>query len=179
MKRLIVFFLTALVLVAHASEIPLDLTTLIQRAQSGDAKAQFDLGLKYAQADGVAKNEAEAKKWLRKSADQGYTVAEFVVGLNYFNGEGVKKNYGEALKWFHKSADKGDMYAQAYLGGMYLDGLGVAVNKVQAYKWFVLAAAQGNKDTEEDRTKLEQTMSPAEIAEAKKLSAEWKPKKGN
>jgi hypothetical protein len=42
------------------------------RAEQGDAKAQYSLGAAYALGEGVAKDSAEAVKWYRKAADQGY-----------------------------------------------------------------------------------------------------------
>jgi TPR repeat protein len=33
--------------------------------------AQYNLGMAYRNGDGVAKDEAEAKQWLQKAADQG------------------------------------------------------------------------------------------------------------
>jgi TPR repeat protein len=59
---------------------------------------------------------------------------------------------------------------------MYANGRGVPENYVDAYKWFVLALAQGNGLAEYDRDLLRGIMTPAQIAEAQKLAAEWKPK---
>ena len=50
-------------------------------------------------------------------------------------------------------------------------------NDVQAYKWFNLAAAQGNADAKSGKAIIEKEMTREQIAEAQKLSAEWKPTK--
>jgi hypothetical protein len=42
--------------------------------------------------------------------------------------------------------------------------------------WYSLAAAQGNKAAEHNGHILATKMTPAQIAEAKRLAAEWKPK---
>jgi hypothetical protein len=48
-----------------------------QRAAAGnDASAQYHLGLLYRDGIGVAKNEAEARVWFKKAADQGYVIAQ-------------------------------------------------------------------------------------------------------
>ena len=71
-------------------------------AEQGDAKAQVDLGVMYANGDGVPENDAEAVKWFRKAADQGDAKAQFDLGVMYANGDGVPENDAEAVKWFRK-----------------------------------------------------------------------------
>lgn len=45
---------------------------------------------------------------------------------------------------------------------------------VLAYKWLNLAAASGNNEAEELRKEAANSMTPDQIAEAQKLSREWK-----
>ena len=40
-------------------------------AEQGDAVAQFNLGVSYANGDGVPENDAEAVRWYRMAAEQG------------------------------------------------------------------------------------------------------------
>ena len=55
----------------HAQQ-PLDeLRTL---AEQGDAAAQFNLGFRYDYGWGVPEDDAEAVRWYRLAADQGYAV---------------------------------------------------------------------------------------------------------
>ena len=51
---------------------------------------------------------AEAGKWYRKSADQGYAQAENNLGILYYYGQGVAKDYTEAAKWYRKAAEGKD-----------------------------------------------------------------------
>jgi TPR repeat protein len=44
-------------------------------AGQGDARAQFKLGSMYEDGHGVAQSDAEALKWYRLAADQGYALA--------------------------------------------------------------------------------------------------------
>ena len=63
---------------------------------------------------------------------------------------------------------------------MYANGKGVPRDYVQAYKWYNLAAAQGNAISGTASLvveELEEKMTPEKIAEAKRLSREWKPRK--
>ena len=49
---------------------------VFRRAEKGNAKAQFDLGLKYDTGEGVRQDYAEAAKWYRKAKDQGVAGAQ-------------------------------------------------------------------------------------------------------
>lgn len=42
-----------------------------------------------------------------------------------------------------------------------------------AYKWYSVAASQGNDDRDECLNLLEESMSPDEIAEAKRQADQW------
>ena len=77
---------------------------------------------------------------------------------------------------FRSAANQGEAVAQTKLGIMYDDGEGVPKDKVQAYKWLSLAAANGDKPAPMLRDLLAKEMTAAQIAEAKKLASEWKPK---
>ena len=77
------------------------------RAEKGDAKAQFVLGLKYDTGKGVRQDYTEAEKWYRKAAEQGYAEAQFNLGTMYDEGRGVRQDYAEAAKWYRKAKDQG------------------------------------------------------------------------
>jgi TPR repeat protein len=67
--------------------------------------------------------------------------------------------------------------AQYGLAWMYANGDGVPKDNVQAFMWWDLAAAQGFIGAKTNRNTIEKKMTPAQLAEAQKLSREWKPKK--
>jgi TPR repeat protein len=46
-----------------------------QRAMSGQASAQYDLGMRYLNGDGVEENLEEGRKWIEKAAKQEHTMA--------------------------------------------------------------------------------------------------------
>lgn len=146
-------------------------------AQKGDAKAQSNLGLMYATGRGVPQNAVEAEKWIRKAAEQGLAEAQYNLGLINVKGQGVRQNNAEALKWFRKSSDQGYAKAQYILGVMYLQGVGVPKNLVQAYMWWYLSGSQGDQDAVKAINAIKGKMTPAQIAKAKKLASQWKPKK--
>jgi len=60
--------------------------------------------------------------------------------------------------------------AQLELGKMYMRGNGVIQDQVQAHMWFSVAAAKGNGRALEIRDALAKSMTPAQIAEAQRLT---------
>ena len=84
-------------------------------ASSGDAVAQYNLGMCYARGVGVSQDMAEAVKWFRLSADQGHAAAQYELGACYLRGEGVPRDAAEAAKWFRLAADQGNQLAQEAL----------------------------------------------------------------
>lgn len=65
-----------------ATQTTVSITELQQKAQAGDAQAQFDLALCY--GDGVNKDEVVAFEWLKQAAELGHVNAQFALGLFYF-----------------------------------------------------------------------------------------------
>ena len=120
---------------------------------------------------------ATAIPLFRPLADQGNADAQYVLAMMYRVGDGVPENGAEAVRWYRKAADQGLAPAQLGLGLMYANGEGVPQNDVEAYMWWNLAAAQGEDDAKENKAILEKRMTREQIAEAQKLSAEWKPTK--
>jgi hypothetical protein len=68
------------------------------------APAQYQLGLRYANGDGVTKDYAEAVKWYRRAAEQGVPFAQFNLGVRYANGQGVERDPVQAYRWFSVAA---------------------------------------------------------------------------
>lgn len=92
---------------AFSSAFSQDLAELQRKAESGDAKALFKLGLMYDRGEGVPQNYAEAFKWYRKAAELGHASAQFNLGFSYTYGLGVPKDHGEAIKWLEIAASLG------------------------------------------------------------------------
>ena len=94
-----------------------------EKADEGDARAQFDLGWMCHHGKGVAADAATAAAWYRKAADQGDPRAQFNLGVMYTLREGVPRDLIVAHMWFDvasASAAKGrrtlfdgDLYGSA------------------------------------------------------------------
>ena len=144
------------------------------RAQQGDAEAQLQLGMRYAEGDGVIQSDKEAARWFALAAKQGLAEAQYQYGLALLHGRGVVQDYRSAFSWIERPARAGYAKAQFSLGELYRYGTGTAVDKARAYLWFNLAAAQGVDAAAKARDSLVWQLKPEQIAamqeEAKRIS---------
>jgi TPR repeat protein len=113
------------------------------KAESGNAAAQYNVGIMYDDGAGVIKDEVEAARWFRKAATQGDAKSQLCLGHKYRTGHGVLKDSAEAVKWYRKAAEQGLGEAQYFLGLSYSIGEGVPKDKRIAYEWNYKAAKQG------------------------------------
>lgn len=118
--------------------------SLLELAHSGNADAQFEVGLCYDEGDGVKEDKYEAFKWFMKAAMNGHGRAQNAVGLCYEAGEGVAKNMSEARRWFQKSVDSGCTKGMINMAGVYNDEGHVE----KAWPLLERAARLGNEDAQ-------------------------------
>ena len=81
----------------------------VQRAESGDATAQFKLAEHYLVAE--PDDPERMLGWLRESARRGYPLAQTSLGVLHLNGDGVPLDRAEAYAWFTLAADQGESSA--------------------------------------------------------------------
>ena len=91
---------------ANAEEID-SLQETINRAQQGDADAQFLLGSMYYDGQGVPRDYKKAVYWYEKSAKQGYADAQYNLGVMYSTGRGIPQDYKLAYVWFNVASAQG------------------------------------------------------------------------
>jgi TPR repeat protein len=115
----------------------------------------------------------EAERLYRRGAEQGDASAQYNLGFMQFQGWGVRKDYAEAVKWWRKAAEQGDRRAQSNLSAMYANGLGVPQNYVLSYMWAELSAAGGDFFGKIMRKVAGRSLTPDQIAEAKRMAREW------
>ena len=120
------------------------LESLIRDAEKGDADAQFRLGVRYAEGNGVQKDYYEAAKWYRKAAEQGNSDAQVNLGYCYEMGYGVEKDYQKAFQLYTASAKQGEVVAQTNLGNCYAYGRGVQQDYLTAVEWYEIAARKNH-----------------------------------
>jgi TPR repeat protein len=114
---------------------------LLPKAEKGDAKAQFSLGMIHHLGQGVPKDPTEAAKWLTLAAGGGNSGAQYLLGTLHLAGQGVEENARTAVRWFSEAAKKLHAPSQYQLGLLYLDGKGnVAPDMGRALRWLREAA---------------------------------------
>jgi len=144
--------------------------------------AEFQMGQLHDFGFGVARDDAQALAFYRKAAEHGSAAGQRMLGDFYRKGRGgLAADPAEAARWYRRGADGDDLRAQYQLGQMYFDGVGVARDYVSAYLWFTVAAGQtplidNRKELIELRNIAAARMTPAQVAEAKRRVAAWKPR---
>jgi TPR repeat protein len=61
------------------------------------------VGSPYLLGEGVARDPAEAVRWLRRAAEQDMAPAQFDLGVCYRDGDGLTKDPGQAAAWLRKA----------------------------------------------------------------------------
>ncbi len=137
MKGMFIFlFVILLPFSLHAK----NLQATQQAANNGEARAQYDLAIRYLKGNGVEKDSASAIKWLKKSAGQNFVSAQHKLGILYREGRKVDTDMDQAIEYLMMAADHGNATAQYMLGDIYQQGDGVAKDLGEAREWFELAA---------------------------------------
>ncbi|MEM7227120.1 MAG: tetratricopeptide repeat protein [Pseudomonadota bacterium] len=154
------------VLMAVAVALAVGTPSSSVRADLADGLAAFDAG-----------DYAQAAAEFQPLAESGDAEAQLALADLYRNGLGVPADQAAATAWYRRAAEQGVAVAQLNLGEAYHKGLGVARDPVQAYLWFALAAKQGRKWAEDRRVELSKQLNSAQLEEAERLIAAWRPRK--
>jgi len=154
-----------------------NIATLKEQAVSGDAVAQYNLGISYYNGRGLPQDYAQAAMWFHKAAVQGFDNAQYNLGLMYAGGEGVPQDYAQAASWFRKAAEQGDADAQFKVGVFYYNGWGLPQDYAEAYFWLDLAAS-GIKGADLDTAVKSRNLSashltPAELSREQERARKW------
>ncbi len=122
-------------------------------AAQGYDWAQYALGQRYENGNGVPQDPIKAMEWYQKAAVQGCGDAqdrlddgEFwcAVGDCYYSGKGVVQDCATAVKWWKGAVSRNNTEASLYLGCCYEHGEGVEKNDTKAVRWYQHAAMFGN-----------------------------------
>ncbi len=90
---------------ARQQEFPCALKEWVPLADQGDMVAQYNLGIMYANGQGVKQDLFEAFKYYKLAADQGKMNAQYNLGVMYANGQGVRQDKLEAKRWYGLACD--------------------------------------------------------------------------
>jgi len=117
---------------------------LIERAKSGDAEAQVDLGLAYRDGKGVPEDTKKAVQWFRKSAQQGHPRGQDNYGFMLLRGYGIPQDKQAAVEWFEKCAAQGNHWGLNNLANCYDRGEGIKRDPRKAVELWKQAAHAGS-----------------------------------
>ncbi len=122
--------------------------TQMKLAEQGDAEAQFQLGGRYAEGNGVEEDFSEALKWYQRAAKANHAEAQYALGTAYAYGIKVPHDYEKAVEWFKRAAQQGHIEAQYNLGMSFCHGLAGEPNHTLAAKWYRQAAEGGHAEAQ-------------------------------
>ena len=150
-----------------------DVNRVLSRAGAGDSIAQYEMGLRYADGDGVPQNYRDAMAWFAKAAAKGNDNAQWKLGLGYLAGIGVPHEERKAVVWFKRAANQGEIRAQSLLSDVYLIGRGVPRDYVRAYTWAIIATGLRGSDNDRLRV-MESRMTAVQIEDAHRRISSWR-----
>lgn len=144
----VVILISVLVVIVISVFIPKQIYDKLW-AELGSASAQYNLGRRYYNGDGVKEDKAEAGKWYKEAADQNFPEAQYALGKYYYDGYGTPRERAccgnaDLVEWYRRAAYQGLAVAQRDLGECYYNGYGSTENKNKAVEWFRKAAEQGD-----------------------------------
>jgi localization factor PodJL len=117
-------------------------------ALQGDAAAEFEVGVRYAEGKGVTVNYDEAAKWYDRAAQAGIVPAMFRLGTLHEKGLGVSKDVAAARRYYMQAAERGNAKAMHNLAVLDADGGGKGADYTSAAQWFRKAAERGVADSQ-------------------------------
>jgi Sel1 repeat-containing protein len=132
----------------RARYIAMSSEELARLADTGDAEAQYQLGLRHHLGKGASQDNRAALTLWGKAAKSGHPLAQNNVAFLYEGGLGTPQNSKMAFFWYQKAAAQGNDLGQVNIGKMYQKGSGVGQDFNAARTWYEKAAAQGNREAQ-------------------------------
>jgi len=123
-------------------ELALALKKFTERALMGDASAQNNLAVMYANGEVVKRDMKTAARWYTAAAEQGLSIAQYNLGVLHEEGLGVDRDPAAAAVWYQLAAIQGDVLAQYRLGLLLADGGSGVGDDAEAYFWLSVVAGE-------------------------------------
>lgn len=121
---------------------------LREAALRGDAGAAYEIAIRYADGQGVARSAEEAARWFERAAGKGVALAQFRLGSMYEKGNGVRRDLKEARRLYGAAAEQGHAKAMHNLAVLYAEGIDGRPDYKTAAHWFQKAAGYGVPDSQ-------------------------------
>lgn len=97
---------------------PKSLAELRKLADQGDADAQWQIGVRFHNGEGVPHDDAQAMRWFHRAAEQGHVTAQATLGAYYWAGRGVPQDLSQAYFWSALALAQGDENSKSRLEGL-------------------------------------------------------------
>jgi uncharacterized protein len=152
LRPLLIIFLSLIAVPAMAQDVVKTIEQLQSMAQSGDAKAAYQLGQRYQNPISASEKAdiQQAIAWYKVAAQQQHAKAILALAELYATGqtgedEQAAKDYYEfALRTLNAQAAAGDGAAAMALGAMHYKGNGVKKDSQKGLEWFRRAVELGD-----------------------------------
>ena len=144
---------------------------LEKAAKAGHVIAQHNLAVSLLISSNL-KDRTDSIHWFMQSAKQGDGSAMLHLAEIYEAGDIIGKDDLEAKGWYEKAALAGGTTAMIKLAEYYSEGKGTPKDVVKAYTWIIVAESRihpesiTGKAIKNEKNKLAQFLSPAEISDA-------------
>jgi localization factor PodJL len=117
-------------------------------ALKGEAAAQYEVALRFAEGRGVPQNLSGAAEWFERAAKKGLAPAQFRLAGLFEKGLGVTKNLDTARRYYIAAGEAGHAKALHNLAVLYAEGIDGKPDYQTAAKWFRKAASYGVSDSQ-------------------------------
>jgi localization factor PodJL len=144
-------------------------------AENGLAPAQYRLGKLFETGENVAKDLAEARRWMERAAEGGHRRAMHTLAIFYAEGRGAPQDFAAAARWFEQASLYGATDSQYNLAVLYEQGLGVPMSLADAYAWYAIAGRSGDADAAGRADALASRLSAEAKAGADQAIAAFRP----
>lgn len=147
-------------------------------AESGNARALYNVAQLYRRGLGVKADPAKARALLQEAAKKGFAEAQYLTAMLLFDGEEGDGRAGPAdeaarqtaVAWWLAAARQGHALSQYRLGLLYWNGEAVARDLERGYGWMLLAADQGVEMAVEAEATMARYLSAEQRAEGRRLA---------
>jgi TPR repeat protein len=112
---------------------------LLPLAESGDSKAQYEIGYMYDRGLGRPEDNQMAVPYFRNAAEQGNPRAQVEMGdYAKWGAGGVEINHQIAFDWYLKAAIQGHPEGYSAMAISYCVGIGVSPDLLTSLGWYAL-----------------------------------------
>jgi TPR repeat protein len=116
---------------------PKTLEEVQKLAEAGDPDAEWQMGVRYHDGQGVRQDDVQAVRWFELAAEQGYVAAQGALGAYYWRGRGVPADLSKAYFWSAIAMAQGDEMSKSRIEGLssQMTRAQISVARQQAEDW--------------------------------------------